>query len=236
MPTASGSRAGSRRRELGRSRDLGAGAVQRDRLRRAHRAGLRHQDLRHGDRPDAHRSPTARASNESPAYSPNGRHLAFASTRLGQTADLHHRPRRQRPASGHEGRQQLSPELVSLELEGEMPSSRPAFPLASTARLGDSRSCCVVHCLRSCSLSSLAAATPAAGRSRPSRGRRPRHRRAALGLTAAAPPEPVVEPPPVTVPPEPTVESSDLSQPIARRDQQAVGRCSPCSTSSTAPR
>ena len=32
---------------------------------------------------DRARSPTARASNESPAFSPTGRHIAFASTRLG---------------------------------------------------------------------------------------------------------------------------------------------------------
>ena len=45
-------------------------------------------------------------SNESPAYAPNGRHLAFTSTRSGKQADFHHRPRRKRLASGHEGREQ----------------------------------------------------------------------------------------------------------------------------------
>ena len=60
------------------------------------------------------RSPTAKGSNESPAFSPTGRHLAFASTRAGQPADLRRRPRRQRSAPGHQGRQQLHAELVAL--------------------------------------------------------------------------------------------------------------------------
>ena len=40
-------------------------------------------------------------SNESPAFAPNGRHIAFTSTRSGQAADLHDRPRRQGPAADH---------------------------------------------------------------------------------------------------------------------------------------
>ena len=53
-------------------------------------------------------------SNESPAFSPNGRHIAFSSVAGRQVADLHHRSRRSEPASAHADRRQPFPELVQL--------------------------------------------------------------------------------------------------------------------------
>ena len=70
-------------RELGRPRHLVAGAVQRDRLRGAIRARLRHQDLRRGERRRRGSITNGEGINESPAFSPTGRHIAFTSTRAG---------------------------------------------------------------------------------------------------------------------------------------------------------
>ena len=68
-----------------RSADLVAGAVQRDRLRLAQRPRLRHQGARPGDRRRCRQLTFGEGTNESPAFSPNGRHLVFTSTRSGKT-------------------------------------------------------------------------------------------------------------------------------------------------------
>ena len=64
--------------------DVVAGAVQRDRLRVAQRPGLRHQDHRRRDTRQVKQLTFGEGSNESPSYAPNGRHLAFMSTRAGK--------------------------------------------------------------------------------------------------------------------------------------------------------
>ena len=66
-----------------RPADVVAGAVQRDRVRVADRAGLRHQDLRPGHAASAGRSPSARAATRARRLA-NGRHIAFMSTRAGK--------------------------------------------------------------------------------------------------------------------------------------------------------
>ena len=47
-------------------------------------------------------------SNESPAFAPNGRHLAFTSTRAGKVQSLHDRPRRKTAHEDYDRRQQLT--------------------------------------------------------------------------------------------------------------------------------
>ena len=71
-------------RILVRSADLVAGAVQRDRLRVADGPGVRHQGLRLREPRHARPITDGIGSNESPAFSPNGRHIAFTSTRTGK--------------------------------------------------------------------------------------------------------------------------------------------------------
>ena len=53
-------------------------------------------------------------SNESPAFSPNGRHIAFSSDRTRPRAGLPHRPRRQEPSSDYEDRTESVSELVAM--------------------------------------------------------------------------------------------------------------------------
>ena len=56
-------------------------------------------------------------TNESPAFAPNGRHLAFSSTRSGKTQIFTHRARRQGSATGHADREQLSAGLVEVRVD-----------------------------------------------------------------------------------------------------------------------
>ena len=67
-----------------RSRDVVAGAVQRDGVRLQDGPGLRHQGLTSSPTGETRQITFGEGSNESPAYSPNGRHLAFTSTRAGK--------------------------------------------------------------------------------------------------------------------------------------------------------
>ena len=53
-------------------------------------------------------------TNESPAWAPNGRHLAFTSTRAGPRADLHGRLRRPESSPDHARRQQPASQLVAV--------------------------------------------------------------------------------------------------------------------------
>ena len=66
------------------SADVVAGAVQRDRVRVAHRPGLRHQGASTWRRGRCKQLTFGEGTNESPAFAPNGRHLAFTSTRSGK--------------------------------------------------------------------------------------------------------------------------------------------------------
>ena len=68
-----------------RSRDLVAGAVQRDRVHGADRPWLRHQDSESIGTGETRQITFGEGTNESPAWSPNGRHLAFMSTRAGRS-------------------------------------------------------------------------------------------------------------------------------------------------------
>ena len=146
-------------------------------------------------RQDAAASPTAKGSNESPAYSPTGRHLAFASTAPGQPADLRRRPRRQRAAPGDEGRQQLHTELVALAAppgltETPTPMPRHRFTvlfLAIALAAGGAGSACEKK------KPPIARPTPPPPGER--RDREPAARAARARRRA----------PPVTVPPEPSV-------------------------------
>ena len=53
-------------------------------------------------------------SNESPAFAPNGRHIAFTSTRNGKAQIFTVDARWQQPAPDHPRRQQQVPELVAV--------------------------------------------------------------------------------------------------------------------------
>ena len=99
--------------------DLVARAVQRDRLRVAGRRRLRHQDLRLRARARRATITDGNGSNESPAFSPNGRHIAFMSTRAGKRADLHDRPRRQRIC----GRSPSSRAAIGIRIGRSRPGS-----------------------------------------------------------------------------------------------------------------
>ncbi len=163
------------------------------------------------------RSPTAKGQQREPGLladrPPPG---VLILDPLGQAADLHHRPRRQRPAADHEGRQQLASELVALGSQ----ACGPTFPLASTTRLGDS-TFMQRRSLPAFMLALVAAAAVFGCGKKVDPVARPTPPPPSTVGRPPAPPEPIVEPPPVTVPPEPAVESSDLEQPVARRDQQA---------------
>ena len=105
---------------LRRSRDLVAGAVQRDRVRGAHRAGLRHQDPEHRHRRDAadhvrrrhQREPGVVAERPAP-----GVHVDARRTQ----PDLHRRSRRPEPAADHPGRQQHDAALVAVSRGSKVP-------------------------------------------------------------------------------------------------------------------
>jgi hypothetical protein len=66
-----------------RPADLVAGALQRNRVLVAQRPGLRHPGPRPLDRRDQG-ADLRGGTNESPAFSPNGRHIVFTSTRSGK--------------------------------------------------------------------------------------------------------------------------------------------------------
>jgi hypothetical protein len=85
------------RESYSRSADVVARAVQRDRLRPPIGAGfdIKIYSFATGSDTRHRRSAATRAR---PA--PNGRHIAFTSTRNG-SSDRHHQPRRQRPAVDH---------------------------------------------------------------------------------------------------------------------------------------
>ncbi len=59
-------------------------------------------------------------TNESPGYSPNGRHIVFTSTRAGKTQVFTMARGRQERAADHEGRQQLRARLVKMTGESTM--------------------------------------------------------------------------------------------------------------------
>ena len=67
-----------------RSADLVSGAVQRDRLRLAHRAPASTSGCTASPTGDSTHVTDGIGSNESPAFAPNGRHIAFTSTRNGK--------------------------------------------------------------------------------------------------------------------------------------------------------
>ena len=72
-------------RVLRRPADVVAGAVQRDRVRRAHRARATTSRCSTWRRGEVRQLTFGEGTNESPAFAPNGRHLAFMSTRSGKT-------------------------------------------------------------------------------------------------------------------------------------------------------
>ena len=99
-------------RDALRPTHLVAGAVQRDRVHVTGGRRQRHQDLRVSRRCDRTITDSI-GSNESPAFSPNGRHIAFASDRTGRSRSTRSIAMA-RPPSGYEaGAEQIS-ELVTV--------------------------------------------------------------------------------------------------------------------------
>ena len=104
-------------REIGvRSADLVAGAVQRDRLHVAVGRRQHHQDLRLRHR-QTRALTDAIGNNESPAFSPNGRHIAFVSTRAGKE-QIFTSPGRHGAAADHPDRAEPVSELVASRVHG----------------------------------------------------------------------------------------------------------------------
>ena len=136
-------------------------------------------------------------TNESPAFAPNGRHLAFIVDAVGQGADLHDRPRRQGPPADHANRQQLPAGLVQVSRIAEHWTRRRRWSTDDDDG-GLTKRRLILALLR------RRWRRPAAARSRRWPGRfrpRPRRRTPTAASRPPAPPEPVAEP--TVVPPEP---------------------------------
>ena len=183
--------------------DVVARAVQRDRVRGAQRTGLRHPGARPGDERHASRITFGEGTNESPAFSPNSRHIVFTSTRSGQDAGVHDRARRQGRQADYESRQQLRTGLVQMTGASTMKAAR-----------SDRR-----HWLRSRpSLTAAACGKKTPPVARPMPPPPPPvddQRRPAAGSARAGPAEPV------SVPPDPVRRRRDCVG-VARRAQQEL--------------
>ena len=152
-------------------------------------------------------------SNESPAFSPNGRHIAFSSDRSGPRAGLRHRPRRQEPSADHEDRTESVSELVAIERH---PTTRMSASDEKRESMKSRRVSAVVVAI---ALAPASARVPRRSRRWP--GPCPRRRPPVTRSRPPppAPPEPVRETP---MPPEPLA-----SDPLTATDIDLINKNSP---------
>ena len=226
---------GRRPRPRGRSRASRTATGRRGRRRRTTRSRTR----RGRARATTSRSSTCRrgevrqmtfgeGSNESPAYSPNGRHLAFMSTRTGKQQIFTIVRRRQGPAADHHGRATTSrptgrsrarPRALAWTFHCER--SDDAHPMGLSG---------LVVCWRWCSW----ARAPRRSRRWPGRfpRRRPTEETPVTPAKPPAPPEPVPREKPA---PEPMKRGRDCF-PVARRPEPGLAAASRSSSATTAPR
>ena len=227
-PTGSASRGASRRSESWADRATWSPAPFNEIAYAARTGpGLRHQDLRRRQRRRDAADHQRRGQQREPGLladrPPSRVHLDA----LGQAADLHHRPRRQRLAPGYEGRQQLHAELVALSRTGvERPETPHTMPRRHSTRLLVPRLARARHVpverLRQ---------EEAADRARPRRRRRKHDRHRVRRRRPSRWSSPRRSP----VPPEPSVDRARHSAARSTRSTSSR-RCSRSSSSSTAPR